>query len=504
MFVRGGDSDYNKVIVDAVPVNEDGGVFNFGVVSSFAVGRVEMVRGAASTLYGSDAMTSVTQLWTATGATHTPELRFGAEGGTFSTAHGFASLAGARGRWDYNLFGEQFNTAGQGVNDDYADSLQGANVGVRLGESTALRLRLRHADSRTGVQSDWLFPTGTLPPDSDQFARQNDFLGSLALTFSPLPIWQNTLTGFEYNHRLRNADFVMDAGRPYDFPFDSRDHFNRAGFDWQSEISERAWTRSVAGLHFEDENAFLGELVGGSFTHGLRRNAALYGEQVIDYRRLAASLGLRWEHNENFGNRAVPRAAASFLVSRGGRILGGTRLRGSFAEGIKAASFEENFGITAYGVLPNLALRPEQVHALEAGLTQQLFGDRWSFSALYFHNIFRDQIEYQTLPPASPICTAAGFSLFCSQYINLNRTLAHGAELEMHGRLTRRLSLNGSYTYLSTQALSAPLCTPGTGCTATGQALPRRPKHLGAALATYAGNRWGASLGGALWADGLT
>ena len=68
MFIRGGDSDYNKVIVDGVPVDEDGGYFDLGVVPDVSRwSRVEMVRGAASALYGSDAMTSVTQIWSAVG-----------------------------------------------------------------------------------------------------------------------------------------------------------------------------------------------------------------------------------------------------------------------------------------------------------------------------------------------------------------------------------------------------------------------------------------------------
>src|SRR5205814_6361563 len=114
LFVRGGDSRYNKVIVDGVAVNDPGGTFDFGVVPMYQVDRLEFVRGAESTLYGSDAMTSVIQTWTSTGTTRTPELRFGAEGGTFGTARGYASLAGARGRFDYNLFGEQFTSEGQG------------------------------------------------------------------------------------------------------------------------------------------------------------------------------------------------------------------------------------------------------------------------------------------------------------------------------------------------------------------------------------------------------
>ena len=118
LFVRGGDSTYNKVIVDDVPVNDPGGTFDFGVLPLQGADRVEFVRGAQSTLYGSDAMTSVVQVFTRTGSTPVPEFRFGADGGNLGTANGYATLAGAYGRFDYNLFGDQFNTMGQGPNDD--------------------------------------------------------------------------------------------------------------------------------------------------------------------------------------------------------------------------------------------------------------------------------------------------------------------------------------------------------------------------------------------------
>lgn len=488
MFVRGGESTYNKVIVDGVPVNEDGGIMNVGVIPSYGVDRVEMVRGAVSTLYGSDAMTSVTQLWSATGTTHTPQLKFGSEGGTFSTAHGFASLAGAASLFNYNVFADQFQTSGQGVNDDYENAMQGANLGLKIADNTALRLRLRHSNSRTGVQSDWYFPfpgVTSIAPNTFQYARQNDFLGSLELTFSPTHNWQNTITGFEYNHVRRNVDPGLDTARLNDFPFDSRDHFNRAGVDYQGEITERTWSRSVFGFHFEDENGYITSP--SSFTHGLRRNSALFGEQVIDWKRLTVQGGLRWEHNESFGNKAVPRVSASFLLRQGNKWLGGTRLRGSYSEGIQEPSFEQSFGIAGtFLTLPNPNLKPAKARALEAGFVQSLLNGRWSLAALYFNNRFTDQIEF-----------SFNNATFTSQYINQNRGLAHGAEIELQGRISRKISVGGSYTYDSTQALYAPSCTAaGSGCTLTGQAFIRRPKHLGSVLTAYTGTHWGASLAG--------
>ena len=157
LFVRGGESNYNKVIVDGVTVNEPGGTFDFGTLSLAQGDRMEFVRGAQSTLYGSDAMTSVVQVWTRAGSTRVPELRFGADGGNFETASGHASLAGARGRFDYNAFGDQFNTSGSGVNDAYSDSLEGANVGAEISDKASLRVRFRHANSHTGVPGEWNF-----------------------------------------------------------------------------------------------------------------------------------------------------------------------------------------------------------------------------------------------------------------------------------------------------------------------------------------------------------
>ncbi|HEX7895736.1 MAG TPA: TonB-dependent receptor plug domain-containing protein, partial [Terriglobales bacterium] len=110
LFVRGGDSRYNKVIVDGVPVNDPGGTYDFGTVPLFEADHMEFLRGAESTLYGSDAMTSVVQVWSRTGTTSVPELRFGADAGNYGTESGYAALSGAIGRFDYNAFGNQFNT----------------------------------------------------------------------------------------------------------------------------------------------------------------------------------------------------------------------------------------------------------------------------------------------------------------------------------------------------------------------------------------------------------
>jgi vitamin B12 transporter len=492
LFVRGGDSTYNKMIVDGVAINEPGGTFDFGTLPLTESNHMEFMRGAQSTLYGTDAMTSVVQVWTRSGSTAVPELRFGADGGNLGTANGYSSLAGARGRFDYNLFGDQFNTNGQGVNDAYSNSLQGGNIGIAVNDRIALRLRLRHSNSFTGVQGEWNFSGDPLmQPDLYQYARLNDLLAGFELSIQGPSRWQHRLSGFDYHERRANVDPQTSPGRispiygNIDLPFDDLALFNRAGFEYQGSYEERSWAHTTIGYRFEDENGLVGSVT--ALASGQRRNNDVYGQQMLALARLSIVAGARFAHNSGYGNVGVPRVALTYLALRGGEIFSGTRLRFSYATGFKEPRLEETFAGPPFSV-PNLNLKPERNRAFEAGVQQNLMGNRFTLNATYFNNLFRDRIDYATSPVT-----------FLGQYVNVDESFAQGAEVELQGRILSRLSWNTAYTYTSTQILQAPLCTPANFCDpllAAGQPFIRRPKHSATALLTYDGRRWGGNLAG--------
>jgi outer membrane cobalamin receptor len=484
LFVRGGDSDYNKVLVDGVPVADPGGYFDFGTTSMTGVDRLEFMRGSESVLYGSDAMSSVLQINSSIGRTRVPELSFGSDEGNFETAHGFASLAGARGRYDYNLFGDQFHSGGMGANDSYDNATQGANLGLQIAPNESLRLRVRHDDSRTGVPGETTFlGQQLLAPATDAWARQNNLLASLQFDLAAPAKWQHQLTVYNYNHQRHDIDTGGDAWRTtpayglIDIPYSDVADLNHFGVRYSGEYWEAKGARSNFGYEFEDENGFVGDTTAPPLSHGLRLNHAVYGEQFVQIGRLTGIVGARFVHNESFGNRVVPRASLTYLLSRGNRLLTGTRLKGSYSEGIKEPSFEQSFGLTGYGIFPNPNLKAEQARSLEAGVEQK-FGTRVEATATYFNTLFRNQIT-----------TNGDFS----QYINLNKALAHGAELDLSGRINQFFQLQGSYVYTSTQILSAPLSVSPE---ATGEPLLLRPKHAATLLLAYHKARYGATLGG--------
>jgi vitamin B12 transporter len=497
LFVRGGESSYNKVLIDGVPVNDPGGFYDFGVAPMNSIERLEVVRGPESTIYGTDAMTSTVQMWTTTGTSLKPLFVFGADGGTFSTANGYASVSGSNNIYDYNVFGNQFNTGGQGINDSYSNGLLGGNIGIRFSPRVAFRFRLRHSNNWTGVQSNWWFNGDpVLPPNSNQIAHQNNFLASAQLSVSGPGAWQHTFGGFEYNHLQENSQQYVDPGREFiDSAFSNVSKYNRAGFGYQGSWTPRPWAQTTVGYNFEDENGHITSLFapGTAFssfsdTSGVRFNNYLFAQELLTWKRITGLVGVGWVNNTSFGNKFVPRVSGSFLLFRGNEDFSGTRLRAGYSEGIKEPSFLQSFGISGtFPVLPNPNLKPEQNQSWEAGFDQGFWGNRLSLTALYYSNEFHDQIEFFTNPVD-----------FTAQYVNLNKSMSHGAEVELHGQVGAHFSFTGAYTYTSTRIVDAPPCGPPF-CDpliyGVGSPLLRRPRHAGTALFTYTQHRFGTTLG---------
>ena len=177
LFVRGGESDYNKVLLDGIPLNEPGGTFNFSNLSTDNLDRIEIVRGAQSALYGSDAMASVVQLFTKRADASDPHPHASAtiEGGSFDTINATTAVTGASGRLDYMLGATRFATDNQVPNDMFTNSSLTANVGIDLGHGATLRAIGRAELEHTGVPGQTAFGR----PDLDAFFERHDGVGGV-------------------------------------------------------------------------------------------------------------------------------------------------------------------------------------------------------------------------------------------------------------------------------------------------------------------------------------
>ena len=155
MFARGGESDYNLVLVDGVRVNLSGGQFDFSRVGTGEIERVEVLRGAQSALLGigCDGIGACRSSRSAPAPGDAPLVSASIEGGTFDTFRGDARLiGGVRGIVDYQVGTTQRRTDGAFADllpedDRFRQSAFDASLGVALGTRANLRSSLRKSDA---------------------------------------------------------------------------------------------------------------------------------------------------------------------------------------------------------------------------------------------------------------------------------------------------------------------------------------------------------------------
>jgi outer membrane cobalamin receptor len=423
------------------------------------VDKVEIVHGAESALYGSDAMSGVIQIVSHQGSTRIPEVNLFAEGGGFSSARGGAQFSGLVDKFDYSVAGSYFHTDGQGINDAFLNRSFAGNFGYSLSDSNQLRLTVRSTASYAGTPGQVLF-AAIFPPDPTAFDDERQLSSNLSWTFKTGSHWVHRVYGME-------ARFVDTNGFP-DFNFFEVAQFNRAGFLEQSSYSFRQGA-VTAGYQYEVENADPNNLSG---LHARRNNQAGF----LDARwqplsRLTLSAGARAEDNTNFGTRVVPRAGAVYALRYSQGYLGDTRVRISYGQGIEEPTIFESFGSDPCNP-GNPSLRPQRSRTLNFGIDQFFSADRFRVSAVYFTNQFRDLINQET-GPANSMCSGGHEKT----YFNNDLSRARGMNWSGEAHLNHWLVLKGNYSYDNTRVLKTVSTAPSFE--QPGNHLLRRPVNSG-------------------------
>ena len=136
LFVRGGNSTANQVLIDGIPAGDVGGAFDFGTVSSTALSGLELYRGPNSALYGTDAGASVLNLETPRGSATRPVLNYSGDAGDFHSFRDELSLSGAHRRLDYYTAFSRFDTSNALPRDRYHSATSAANLGYNITANT--------------------------------------------------------------------------------------------------------------------------------------------------------------------------------------------------------------------------------------------------------------------------------------------------------------------------------------------------------------------------------
>ena len=498
IFLNGGNSYQTKVLIDGTAVNLPGGTFDFSNFTLDNIDKVEVVRGAESALYGTDAVSGVIQVFTHRGETRVPAFNLFTEGGSFSTARGGAQLSGLLGSFDYSGAASYFTSEGQGPNDSFRNRTISGNFGYAFSETNQLRLALRNNTSEAGIPGQTLIT----PPSLHQINDLHDFSANARWEFTSGAHWHHQVSGAESYHHVFTANpiqsfFATDpfAGCPQTDPaavataefcdFTSpgaKSEYNRASINAQTSYILRKIS-ATAGYQYEVENAYIPFLGIG---HLRRNNQGGYLDfRYLPISRLSLDFGGRAEANGSFGTRVVPRVGASLALRYGSGFWGDTRYRFFYGEGIVEPRFDQNAGFSP--CFPgNPTLKPEASKTWNTGIEQKLASDRVKISADYFASRFYDIISFTSCFPNSgcsvprpPAClTPSGApGTFWGNFFNTDLARARGTNIAVEARLVHWLLLAGNYSYDDTRVLVSPNASDPAEI--PGNHLLRRPPHSG-------------------------
>ena len=494
LFVRGGESNYTKVLLDGVPLNEPGGTFNLSNVSSENLERVEFVRGANSALYGSDAMTGVIQLFTKRGDSARPQGRVLFEAGNFATARSSAGVSAKNGRVDYSADVTGFTTDNEVPTNEFDNLTLSGSAGARLGAGATLRFIGRMERGTAGVPGQTAFGS----TETDAFFRRHDSTFGTSFDQSRGALRQHAAYGVAVSHQT-SANLDNDPsytpsfeGRtaPFefsDFPYDSRTELTRHHASYQVDgtfDSRSAGTHvDTALVDWDGERADLRDALAGTNVPASRDNVGVTLQHQALWSRVFVTVGVRFEHNESFGNDIAPRVAGSWYVRQGGSGFGATRVTASAGRGIKEPTLLQSFSPSPF-FRGNPDLQPERTRAWEVGVEQRLAADRVRVNLSWFDNRYRDIISLKT-----------DFVTFESQYFNIGLTTARGAELSADVVLASGFRAKAGYTFTDSEILESTSTSP---VFKAGNWAFRRPRHSGFVGVAWNGARGSIDLSGSL------
>jgi len=365
VFLRGTESDHVLVLIDGVKVGSATlGTTAFQDIPVDQIERIEIVRGSRSSLYGSEAIGGVIQIFTRKGGGALKPF-FSVGGGSYRTYSASAGVSGGGERGWFSVSASAIDTLGFNAcdgkpspggagcfttepdKDGYRNLSGSLRAGYRFDNGLEMDVHALRASGDTEFD-------GSFVNESESVQQ---VLGG-TLRFSAVDMWLITLT----------------AGRSQDESDNFKDDAFKSRFDTQRDTLSFQNDLSIAPDHLLTVGAdYQEDRVDGTTAYAVssRDNTGLFTQYQEVFGSHDVQLSLRRDDNEQFGNRHTGGAAWGYALS------GGLRLTASYGTAFKAPTFNELY-FPGFG---NPNLRPEESRSFELGLSDKAIWGNWSLNA---------------------------------------------------------------------------------------------------------------------------
>ena len=379
VYLRGAETRFTALFIDGVRVDSQGtGGASWDVIPLSQVDRIEVLRGPAGAVYGSDAIGGVIQIFTRKGE-GPPSPYVGLSLGTYGTTKAEAGVSGLQGSWDYSLGlvrqeSKGFNVMQSRNSDDdgYTSESLAARVGLEL--NAAHRLELSVLSSQLNAQYDSQF--GAINVDDRTVKKlQTSALNWRAQWSADYSSTLSLTTAQDRYETLPSPDLTVTNSRGYLW----QSEYRKLGqlFTWAFERREDALTNSETAPR--DTSHFQNALALG------------YG-WVAD--RNSVQLNLRHDVDSVFGPQTTGALGYGYALTPNWRV------KTSVGTAFRAPTLYQRF--SPYGAAD---LLPETSRNLDLGLNY-VEGPR-AFGLTLYQNNVSNLIQYEgnrgTCPANDPL-----------------------------------------------------------------------------------------------------
>lgn len=459
VFIRGANSEHTLVLIDGIEINDPSSTsrtFDFGGMSMNEVERIEVLRGAQSPLYGSNAIGGVVQIITKNADKEGFSFHLGGEIGRYDSFREHMSVSGRNDKGSFNLGvsrydSKGFSAAAAAFGNQERDGIGQNQINLKGDLSLVENLKLGLTARFTRADIDLDSSAGAGGDDPNYTAENGHLLLAVRGEWKTRPErWKQSLN-LSYQDTSRAYDDPSDALHPSDSSIGEY-KAQILKLNWQNEITISGGADLVAGIEWQQERAestysYTSAWGDGNsdFPRVSASTLSAYSSFNLDLSsRLYINAGLRFDQHEEFGGQLSLKLSPAFFITPT------TKLMASVSNGFKSPSLYQLYApATLWGPVGNEGLNPETALTLDFGLQQSFLDYRFTIETSVFFNRYRNLIDYD----------------YSQGYINIKKARSRGFEASISYRPDTRFQVAGSYTY--TDAVDEDIELP----------LLRRPKH---------------------------
>ncbi|GAA3583992.1 TonB-dependent receptor plug domain-containing protein [Snuella lapsa] len=431
VYVRGGNNRQVLVLIDGVQVGDPSQIYadyDFRLLNLNQIESIEIIKGAASTLYGSGAATAVINITTKKAANEKIKGVFASSFGTnqskadqnynIADFNNSVAIGGTLNKFTYRTSFNQQYTDGLSAaitDQDEKDPYSKYGVDINLGYRFSKAFSLNVFGNYTDINSNY---------DNGAFTEGNNVFKS-----------EQARVGLTSVLKHANGSVHLNAAfSEYDRAFISAfGEFNSEAKNYTLDVYNKYVINKVfytiVGLNVIDNRALYFEEE--KFTNTDPYVNAVY---VSDF-GLNLNVGARLNNHSEYGTHLVYSANPSFVfkLDEGNYV----KLLGAYATSFITPTLYQLFG---GGIAANPDLKPEENRTIEGGVEFKLL-NKTTISGLYFNRKEKNTITY--------FDADGDFNTWDdAQYINgsLKRKV-QGVEVELKTELIDGVLFNSNYTF---------------------------------------------------------